>query len=198
MAEATPPGPARESAQKPDSAPVYSQKLPCLLAGQPAEGRAVLMSETAHTDCRDPEGITIGLIEDMIATARILARRYLCAPTVVAALKDLANDPDVRLVMAYADMTALDQVYARMDAQSRTMDSLLDDADRTITALTELESRSADQEAKNGLQEARIFDLEGLVTDQRSNINRLSRELRDLGQRLADLEQRQQAPNQVR
>ena len=149
-----------------------------------------------HTDCRNPDGITVGLIDGMIAAARILARRYLCAPAVVEALKDLASDPDVRLVVAYADMTAVDQVHGRMGAQARTIDSLLDDAERTSATLTELEARAADQEAKIGIQETRIFDLEGSITDQRSDINRLSRDLRDLGQRLADLEQRQQAPDQ--
>lgn len=92
------------------------------------------------TDCCGPDSITVKLIEEMIATARILARRYLCAPAVVEALKDLASDPDVRLVVAYADMTTIDQVHGRMDAQARTMESLLDDAERTATALTELEA----------------------------------------------------------
>lgn len=46
-------------------------------------------------DCRSPEGITVSLIDGLIATARILRDRDLSHPAVVEALTDLAGDEDL-------------------------------------------------------------------------------------------------------
>lgn len=52
-----------------------------------------------HTDCRSPVGITVGLIDGMIAMARVLRSSDLSAPEVQEALKDLTSDEDVKFLM---------------------------------------------------------------------------------------------------
>lgn len=47
------------------------------------------------TDCRSETGITVGLLDGIIAVARVAACRDLTAPAVREALKDLAADEDV-------------------------------------------------------------------------------------------------------
>lgn len=61
-------------------------------------GRATLgsMTEHFHGDCRTPSGVTVGLIDGLIATCRVLRARDLTDPAVVGALKDLREDEDVR------------------------------------------------------------------------------------------------------
>lgn len=59
------------------------------------------MTETV--DCRSPDGITIGLIDGIIATARILRERDLSTPAVFEALQDLADDEDVAWLLGCAD-----------------------------------------------------------------------------------------------
>lgn len=56
------------------------------------------MAET-HTDCRDPDGITVGLIDTIITAARVLAGRDLTAPAVREALADLHGDEDVAAII---------------------------------------------------------------------------------------------------
>jgi hypothetical protein len=56
------------------------------------------MTVETSTDCRDDTGITVGLIDGLIAIVRVLVQRDLTAPEVVEALKDqdvakLANPP---------------------------------------------------------------------------------------------------------
>jgi hypothetical protein len=59
------------------------------------------MAET-HTDCRSEEGITVGLIDSLIVTARVLAKRDLLSPAIIEALRDLASDEDVERIMTEA------------------------------------------------------------------------------------------------
>jgi hypothetical protein len=59
------------------------------------------MAET-YTDCRSEEGITVGLIDAMIVTARILARRDFTSPAVIEALKDFVSDLDVQKIISEA------------------------------------------------------------------------------------------------
>lgn len=49
----------------------------------------------APLDCRSPEGVTVGLIDGIIAAARVLRGRDLSHPAVREALADLAEDEDV-------------------------------------------------------------------------------------------------------
>lgn len=51
------------------------------------------------TDCRSEEGITVGLIDALISVARVLSRRYFASPAVVEALRDLADDEDINIIM---------------------------------------------------------------------------------------------------
>lgn len=50
---------------------------------------------TTATDCRSEVGITVGLIDGMIAIARVLKQRDLSSPEVRQALKDLRSDEDI-------------------------------------------------------------------------------------------------------
>ena len=51
-------------------------------------------------DCRTPVGVTIGLIDGMIAMARVLRTSDLSSTEVQEALKDLRADEDMRFLMA--------------------------------------------------------------------------------------------------
>ncbi len=54
------------------------------------------------TDCRSQEGVTVGLIDAVIAVARVLAPRLKdggLAEPVREALRDLRQDEDVRAVV---------------------------------------------------------------------------------------------------
>jgi len=55
-------------------------------------------------DCRSEEGITVSLIDALIAIGRVLARRDLgSSGHVKEALKDLALDADIQLILASAE-----------------------------------------------------------------------------------------------
>jgi hypothetical protein len=56
------------------------------------------MTETV-TDCRTEEGVTVGLIDSLITICRILRRRDLSSPAIQEALKDLAQDEDLRFCL---------------------------------------------------------------------------------------------------
>ena len=55
------------------------------------------------TDCRSPEGVTVGLVDCIITAARVLRGRDLRAPAVVEALRDLRADEDVRSLLHAED-----------------------------------------------------------------------------------------------
>lgn len=57
------------------------------------------MTQDSNTDCRSETGITVSLIDSIIAISRILATRDLSAPEIREALKDLARDKDARKIM---------------------------------------------------------------------------------------------------
>ena len=48
------------------------------------------------TDCRTEVGVTVGLIDGIIAMARVLSNSDLSSPEVVEALKDLRADEDIQ------------------------------------------------------------------------------------------------------
>lgn len=58
---------------------------------------------SAPLDCRSPEGITVGLVDGIIAAARIIRTRdHLAHPAVVEALRDIADDDDVAWLVGHA------------------------------------------------------------------------------------------------
>lgn len=50
-------------------------------------------------DCRSEAGVTIGLIDSMITSARVIAGRDLSDPDVIEALKDIQSDGDVLAIV---------------------------------------------------------------------------------------------------
>jgi hypothetical protein len=51
------------------------------------------------TDCRDEDGITVGLIDALLSIFRILVKRDLKHPAVIEALKDLSDDEDLQEIL---------------------------------------------------------------------------------------------------
>jgi hypothetical protein len=51
------------------------------------------------TDCRDENGITVGLIDALISIVRVLSKRELKASAIQEALKDLVNDEDLKKIL---------------------------------------------------------------------------------------------------
>jgi hypothetical protein len=90
----------------------------------------------ATTDCRTPEGVTVGLIDSLITTARVLAGRDMTGPGARAALADLAGDEDLAAVLLAAgyslagpgDVVPVGWMVSRSDAKGR----LIDDWDAEI------------------------------------------------------------------
>lgn len=50
---------------------------------------------TTHTNCREVNGITVGLIDGIIAMARVIRQRDLTDEAVLEALADLRSDEDI-------------------------------------------------------------------------------------------------------
>lgn len=55
---------------------------------------------STHTDCRSETGITVGLIDALIAILRVLSSRDLTQADVVEALKDLSTDADFETLLS--------------------------------------------------------------------------------------------------
>lgn len=53
------------------------------------------MANESVTDCRSKEGITTGLIDGVIAAARVIRDSSISHPAIVEALRDIADDEDV-------------------------------------------------------------------------------------------------------
>lgn len=53
----------------------------------------------SSTDCRSDVGITVGLIDGIIAMARVLKSRDQCSEEVQQALADLRADEDIAALM---------------------------------------------------------------------------------------------------
>lgn len=58
------------------------------------------MSNVTQTNCREPIGVTVGLIDGLIAIARVLRHRDLTPVEVQEALSDLQSDEDVAYLLA--------------------------------------------------------------------------------------------------
>ena len=52
------------------------------------------------TCCRSEVGITVGLIDSLIAIARVLAKRDMSSEEVREALKDLQADEDIAAILS--------------------------------------------------------------------------------------------------
>jgi len=63
-----------------------------------------LYEEFDASDCRDENGITIGLIDSIISVARILRGRDLDNPEVQEAMKDLKADEDVTFILTNQEL----------------------------------------------------------------------------------------------
>lgn len=73
--------------------------MPTVTVGHLRAIRALLATaqpaaEVIETDCRSEEGVTVGLIDALIAICRPLATRDLATPAACAALEDLRSDSD--------------------------------------------------------------------------------------------------------
>jgi hypothetical protein len=53
-----------------------------------------------ETDCRSTTGITVGLIDGIIAAARVLSHRDRSDPAIVEALADLRADEDIQALIS--------------------------------------------------------------------------------------------------
>jgi hypothetical protein len=51
------------------------------------------------TDCRSSEGIAVGLVDGMIAMARVLAEMDLTGSAISEAIKDLQADEDIKKIL---------------------------------------------------------------------------------------------------
>lgn len=71
----------------------FKQGVSVLAATTPGTGQATPL------DCRSDAGTTVGLIDGILATARVLRGRRLSHPAVIEALADLAGDDDVAWLM---------------------------------------------------------------------------------------------------
>ena len=58
-----------------------------------------------ETDCRSDVGITVGLIDGIIAICRVLAQRDLQPDEVREALLDLASDEDLEFIISQGRLT---------------------------------------------------------------------------------------------
>lgn len=73
-------------------AAMREQKPVGRIAGQVA-------AKVVHTDCRSDEGVTVGLIDTIINSARLLKGRAV-TPAVMSAVEDLLQDEDLRSLLA--------------------------------------------------------------------------------------------------
>jgi hypothetical protein len=67
------------------------------------------ISTISKSDCRKPDGISIGLIDGMLAMARVLRKSDLSAKEVQEALKDLQADEDMKFLMYSATLVPMAQ-----------------------------------------------------------------------------------------
>lgn len=51
------------------------------------------------TDCRSAEGIAVGLVDGIIAMARVLAEMDLTGAAISEAIKDMQSDEDIKKIL---------------------------------------------------------------------------------------------------
>lgn len=76
--------------------PTTTYQYPC---PQPDPPMQINVNPVITTDCRSEEGVTIGLVDAIIAVVRILSKRDLSPASVQEALKDLASDEDLATIL---------------------------------------------------------------------------------------------------
>lgn len=60
--------------------------------------------QTINTDCREEVGITVGLIDSLISTCRVLRDRLTTnSDEVIGALQDLYDDEDLKYILNFLD-----------------------------------------------------------------------------------------------
>lgn len=99
------------------------------------------------TDCRSQEGITVSLLDGIMATCRVLRTRDLQHPAAVAALHDLAQDRDVHAVFGIGRIYLFDrrdELLAKVH-RTREEDARLQQLREEIAALPT--ARNADDQA---------------------------------------------------
>lgn len=57
------------------------------------------MPNHSKTDCRTAEGIAVGLVDGIIAMARVLGGMDLTGDAVREAIKDLQSDEDIKKIL---------------------------------------------------------------------------------------------------
>lgn len=83
------------------------------------------------TDCRSDEGVTVGLIDSIIYTCRVLACRDLSTEVVMEALKDLHSDEDVDTIFKKA-VNFLDSIVGEQNIKLNNVYAVLKEKDAII------------------------------------------------------------------
>lgn len=85
-------------------------------------------------DCRSTDGITVGLIDAIITTSRVLRDRPLSGVSVREALADLAGDEDVAHLLWIAELSAPTLATQLLDAKTelRRQIDLVDELRRQL------------------------------------------------------------------
>lgn len=76
------------------------------------------------TDCRSYDGITVGLIDTIINSARLLKGRDMMPPAVQEAMRDLRHDEDVERLVVHADIDIRDHMRAEIERLNRKLKRL--------------------------------------------------------------------------
>lgn len=76
------------------------------------------------TDCRSDDGITVGLIDTIINSARLLKGRDMMPPAVQEAMRDLRHDEDVERLVVHADIDIRDYMRAEIERLNRKLKRL--------------------------------------------------------------------------
>lgn len=77
------------------------------------------MVEHTRTDCRTIDGVTVGLIDGLIATCGVLMQRDLTKHAVQAALADLRDDDKIRAIIAPSLVETVDELRSERDDADR-------------------------------------------------------------------------------
>lgn len=85
----------------------------------------MLVPTNTDSDCRTDEGITIGLIDGVIAICRVLRGRDLSSPNIQEALLDMSGDEDIAFVLAaYNQVDSHTKRSSDMSIRIRTVNGM--------------------------------------------------------------------------
>lgn len=129
---------------------------------QPGERCDICGAKAVFTDCRSADGITVGLIDGMIATARVLVARDLTGEAAQAALADLRGDEDIKAVFAAAPQAAQAQAEPSSGSSAAApvvagpSDAMVEAAAKALLARRELKlEHLTDKAREHYLEDAR-------------------------------------------